>query len=169
MLNKYKHDITPEKLANIDNSIIAIATVHRQLYKGEDLQNIEFQPVVQHIAESLLSQNGASDTITVHIDAHVNIPQSQSTTLALIFNELLTNSLKYAFESTCNKKIIFTATKDGATILAIYKDNGVGYSTDFLKGETMGFGRVLLEGLANQLRAKISFYNDNGACCMIKI
>jgi two-component sensor histidine kinase len=169
LLNKYKDDITPEKLADIDSSIIAISTVHRQLYKGSDLENISFQPVAEHIAQSLLLQRGLDSEVLVNIDAHVTVPQKKSTTLALMFNELFTNSLKYAFRNTSTKKISLTASTDGEGLLIIYRDNGKGYDTDFLKEKTSGFGRILLEGLAHQLRAKINFYNEGGACCMIKL
>ncbi len=168
LLNKYKENIDPEKLANIDNKIIAISTVHRQLYKGNDLENINFQPVAESIAQSLLSQKGLTE-INAEISANITIPQNKSTTLALIFNELLTNSLKYAFANATDKNISLTATRDGKNILMLYRDNGKGYTDDFLNRKTSGFGRVLLEGLAHQLRAKISFYNEDGACCMIKI
>ncbi|GAB3428792.1 hypothetical protein GCM10027516_35500 [Niabella aquatica] len=169
LLNKYKNNINPEKLADIDNSIIAISTVHRQLYKGSDLENINFQPVLEHIAGSLLTQKELGDSVMVHIDAHVIIPQKKSTTLALIFNELFTNSLKYAFRHTEGKAVFYTVTKQGDQISVLYRDNGNGYPNDFLKRKTAGFGRVLLEGLAHQLRAKINFYNKDGACCMIKL
>src|SRR5690606_18790261 len=58
LLNKYKDDIDSEKLGHIDNSIIAISTVHRQLYKGSDLEYINFQPVAENITRSLLVQRG---------------------------------------------------------------------------------------------------------------
>jgi len=167
LLNKYKDNIDPEKLANIDNKIIAISTVHRQLYKGNDLENINFQPVAENIAQSLLSQKGLTE-INAEIDANITIPQNKSTTLALIFNELLTNSLKYAFVNTTDKHIMLTTTNEDNHTLMIYRDNGLGYNDEFLNHKTSGFGRVLLEGLAHQLRAKISFYNETGACCMIK-
>lgn len=169
LLNKYKDDITPEKLNNINNSIIAISTVHRQLYKGNNLENVDLQPVVSQIAESLLAQKNMSVGIATHIDTHVIIPQKKSTTLALMFNELFTNSLKYAFSDTELKEITFTAIRQGDSITVLYKDNGKGYPNDFIKRKTSGFGRVLLEGLAQQLRARINFYNEHGACCMIKL
>lgn len=170
LLNKYKDNITPEKLADIDNSIVAISTVHRQLYKGNDLEYIHFQPVAESITRSLLLQRGLNDDVETYIDAPITMPQKISTVLALMFNELLTNSIKYAFEpnSEKKKKIYFSAGSDEENILVVYRDSGAGYDTDFLKHKTGGFGRVMLSGLAHQLRAKIHFYNEDGACCMIK-
>ena len=168
LLNKYKENIDPEKLANIDNSIVAISTVHRQLYKGSDIENICFQPVAENIAQSLLAQRGLNETVKTFIDADVIIPQKKSTTLALIFNELFTNSLKYAFEHTREKMIFLTLSAENDHFLMVYRDNGSGYPIDFLKQKSDGFGRILLEGLSQQLRAKLTFYNEAGACCMIK-
>lgn len=168
LLNKFKNNITPEKLADIDNSIVAISTVHRQLYKGNDLEQVNFQPVAENIIQSLLAQRGLDDAIDTYIDANIMIPQKKSTTLALMVNELITNSIKYAFQNVAEKKIYLSASNEKDGILVVYSDNGKGYSTDFLKQNTDGFGRVMLNGLANQLRAKIHFYNENGACCMIK-
>ncbi|MFT3904525.1 MAG: hypothetical protein QM727_15240 [Niabella sp.] len=88
--------------------------------------------------------------------------------MALMFNELFTNSLKYAFENSNEKSISFVATREDNSFLIIYRDNGKGYSMDFLKQKTNGFGRIMLDGLAHQLHAGISFYNEGGACCMIK-
>lgn len=168
LINKYKDDITPEKLANIDNSIIAISTVHRQLYKGNDFENINFQPIAENISQSLLAQRDIENYVEAHIHANIVIPKKQSTTLALMFNELFTNSLKYAFDNTEARNIFLSVAKEESHTLVIYRDNGKGYNMDFLEQKTSGFGRVLLEGLSNQLRAKINFYNENGACCMIK-
>lgn len=170
LLNKYKDNITPEKLADIDNSIVAISTVHRQLYKGNDLEYIHFQPVAESITRSLLLQRGLNDDVETYIDAPITMPQKISTVLALMFNELLTNSIKYAFEPNSEKmkKIYFSAGSDEENILVVYRDSGAGYDTDFLEHKTGGFGRVMLSGLAHQLRAKIHFYNEDGACCMIK-
>jgi len=169
LINKYKNNISPEKLADIDNSIVAISTVHRQLYKGGDLESVDFQPIVEHIANSLLGQREMSNNIAVKIAAETIVPQQQSTTLALMFNELFTNSLKYAFQDRADKEISLIVTKQKGQISFLYRDNGKGYTDNFLRQKTTGFGRVLLEGLANQLRAKINFYNENGACCMIKL
>ncbi len=169
LLNKYKDNIDPEKMANVDNSIIAISTVHRQLYKGNNLEKVDFQPIAENIAKSLLLQRGQDHEVRIEIDAKIHIPQKKSTTLALMFNELCTNSLKYAFDHSDDKRISLSANHDGENFLVIYKDNGTGYEMDFLRQKTPGFGRVLLNGLAHQLRAKIDFYNENGACCMIKV
>ncbi|MFT3904524.1 MAG: histidine kinase dimerization/phosphoacceptor domain -containing protein [Niabella sp.] len=77
LLNKYKDNISPEKLANIDNSLIAISTVHRQLYKGDDLEDISFQPVAEKIASSLLTQKELSGDVKTCIDTNIIIPQKK--------------------------------------------------------------------------------------------
>ena len=169
LLNKYKHTINAEKLADIDNSIIAISTVHRQLYKDSDLEHVNFQPIAEHIVHSLLTQQEMATSIEAGIAADVIIAQQQSTTLALIFNELVTNSIKYAFRQQKNGKITLVVTQQKHQLLLEYCDNGTGYPAGFLKKKTPGFGRVMLEGLAKQLRGKIVFYNKGGACCTLKI
>jgi two-component sensor histidine kinase len=169
LLNKYKDTITPEKLADIDNNIIAISTVHRQLYKGDTLETVYFQPIVEKMSSSLLAQYGLNHDIQILIAAKVNVPQKISTILALMINELITNSLKYAFTNIDEKKIFVTVETKKTNIILTYKDSGVGYDAAFLKQKSEGFGRILLEGLANQLRGKISFFNENGACCIIKL
>ncbi len=76
-----------------------MALVHEKLYQSRDLAQIDFAEYVRNLSDHLLHSYGTLGAkITLKIDAReiffdVNI----AVPCGLIINELITNSLKYAF------------------------------------------------------------------------
>ena len=78
--------------------------------------------------------------------------------LGLIINELLTNSFKYAYPSVKNPKLLISI--DGQNLL--YSDNGKGLPPQFTTENPKSFGIQLIVSLAQQLRGKFKFGNQDG-------
>lgn len=87
--------------------------------------------------------------------------------LGLVINELITNSVKYAFTGCSSKKIDILFSQDGKNIYFEYHDNGVGANIEKLK---KGFGYDLLTALVEfQLEGSILCKNKNGLSYYITI
>ncbi len=116
-----------------------------------------------NLGHHIIDSYGVEDRILIaypmekiELDIDTAIP------LGLIVNELLTNSLKYAFPDNRKGNIIISLQEiDTATILLEVSDDGIGQSQDKLVRGT-GFGTQLIKLLSQQLNGKINQNSEKG-------
>jgi len=146
-----------EAFADSISRIRAMALVHEKLYKSENLQNVDFLAYLRALTQQLLHSYARHSGIQVNVTGESPpLSLDHAISLGLIFNELITNSLKYAFDSTKDGKIdiVFKAKNDN--ILIELSDDGIGLpdNSTFANSDTFGFRIVKL--LGNQLKSQIS-------------
>ena len=93
-------------------------------------------------------------SIDINITSEIKHISSKSIVpISLIFNELISNSIKHAFEHLEKGKIevLVSAHKDKGKITLIYKDNG-----KWKESESNSFGMELIETMTEQLDGTIS-------------
>ena len=94
-----KDSNTVNEFEQIHNRITAMAMIHEMLYRSGDLAQINYGKYIKKLVRSLLeSMKGNKTKIRLKFDVqkiHVNV--DTAIPLGLIINELITNSLKYAF------------------------------------------------------------------------
>jgi two-component system, sensor histidine kinase PdtaS len=138
----------------------AISMIHQQLYRSDDVQSVNFKLFLEGLVEKQQFTYGMSDTkletiITLE-NEYINVDLALP--LGLIINELLTNSFKYAYPSVSKPKLQIDISHEKL----FYADNGGGLPTQFTNQDSKSFGIQLITSLAQQLRGKFSFGNDNG-------
>ncbi len=86
-------------------------------------------------------------------------------------NELVTNSLKYAFQNSesGNKIQINLRQINDAQINLVVADNGPGFPAAFDLNHTTSFGFRMIQTLCKKLKGAISVENKNGATVTIAI
>ena len=118
-----------------------------------------------------------SSSIQTELDIKdITLTADQAVYLGLIVNELVSNSLKYAFRSPQNsenkiqqKKICIGIKKDaGNSYVLKIADNGYGFppNIDFKNTESLGLQLVM--SLVKQLNGDISLNKDLGTAFVIK-
>lgn len=144
--------------------IRAMALVHEQLYQSGNLMDIPVDEYITSLAGSLLLTFGAprQDIIDYDIDK-VNLNIDTLIPCGLIINELLTNSVKYAFDdfNKARIRISFKLRPEGLYELTV-GDNGRGLSGDFDINSTNTLGFRLVRTLADQLSARLTFSFGDG-------
>jgi two-component sensor histidine kinase len=84
-------------------------------------------------------------------------------TLGLIVNELVSNSLKYAFEKEQTGRLLITLEKnEDKKYTLIVEDNGKGIPENFDRQENTPFGLNLVTSLSRKLNGEIHLENNNG-------
>jgi two-component sensor histidine kinase len=87
--------------------------------------------------------------------------------LGLILNEIVTNSIKYAFkrqDRNSGKFMVSMKLVDGHVHMLV-KDDGEGFPIDFEPdSENVSLGIFLIKSLSEQIDGHVKFYNDGGAC-----
>lgn len=147
---------TRRALRSMLERVGAIATVHRRLFQGGDVQRFDVSDFLRDLVNDLAA-SARRDDLKLQLDLEsVAIPASQAAPLALVANELISNSLRHAYpEGQAGEIIIRCHRLDGAFDLEV-TDSGVGLPAP---AERNGFGLTIVQLLAQQLKARLSLDN----------
>ena len=137
----------------------SIAMAHEMLYLQSDLENIDFKAYVLKLSHHILTINSDTDNIKIEIQMiPLKLPIDSMIQFGIIINELMINSIKYAYRGGEGKiKLLLRASENG--YIFQYSDNGTGL--DKIENKK-GFGSSLISMAVLQLEAKMSVYNQNG-------
>lgn len=167
LLNLQSRYVKDEDALNVlkesRNRANSMALIHERLYSFSDLKNINFGEYVKSLVGDLF-KNYAVSTDTVKLEMAVEDVQMDVDTaipIGLILNELVSNSLKYAFPAGKGTlKIVFK--REDENLLLSVKDDGVGISAgiDIKKSDTLGL--TLIRGLVEQIGGKLTVDSSHG-------
>ncbi|CAN0601308.1 unnamed protein product [Ectocarpus sp. 12 AP-2014] len=122
-----------------------------------------------NLSESLIDAYADEDSIQVDLDMDTfELDVDYAIPLGLIANELVTNSLKYAFPNNRKGSITIQLQQDKTDLILQITDNGVGKSTAKKPSAHDGFGSELIEMLSYQLKGELVQKSDKGFQTRIK-
>lgn len=160
------------------NRANSMALIHERFYQSADLKSIDFGDYICTLATDLVSTyvtasgqiNLITDVENIMLDIDTAIP------LGLILNELLTNSLKYAFPATASSTTESCMFEDSKSSISscviqeskipaitvvfdkiddefelIVKDNGIGFPKDLDYKKTGTLGLELVNRITKQI------------------
>ena len=169
LIRLQSYEIDDEKLKGylqtIQNRISAMSHLHELLYKQENLHQIQTTIYFQTIVDEL--QESYAKDIIIRLNISVDIETEEAIYCGLIVNELVTNSIKYAFKEDDgdHKVTIDLYRKDNMNYLEV-SDNGCGYDTT---KNICSLGLTLVSTLANQqLDGEYLIDSSNGTKTTIK-
>ncbi|MCK9209693.1 MAG: PAS domain S-box protein [Ignavibacteriaceae bacterium] len=152
------------------NRVKSMAIIHEKLYQTRDFANIDIKDYVDNLTFSLFrAYNINSNLIDVNVDiSNISLDVDTAVPCGLIINELVSNSLKYAFTDERKGKMtikLIPVEKDQLQL--IVSDNGIGLPENFDFRQTQSLGLTLVNILAKQLNGGVEMVNDNGATFII--
>jgi two-component sensor histidine kinase len=161
-------EITDQDCADAMDEIKArvntVASIHEQLYRSEDLENIDCREYIRGLIDSFDTSivNNENVRIETDIERH-QCPSDKVMLLGLIVSELVSNSLKYAFEPGKEGviRVALHSTADGVEL--VVSDNGRGLPDDVNPEAPDTFGLGLVQALARQLKTELDFETGAGA------
>lgn len=159
-------DQTIEKVFNeMVQRIQTMSLVHNKLYQSKNLTRIDLQEYLSDLALLLVKSNSnLAQKIEVETDMiDLNIVIEIAVPVGLILNELITNSIKYAFNGKDSGKIYIKTHKEEGFIVITYQDNGVGLKKGFDIERDSNLGLTLIKNLIKrQLDGHLRFGSDAG-------
>lgn len=151
-----------EELLKSKLRIESIAMVHEMLYEYENFADISFEDYMQRLSSLILDMYGVRDQIKIAINADkLKLSFDEMIHLGIIVNELLTNSIKYAFEEE-KGKISMTLKKEDNHLLFTYRDNGIGVEDTKKLHLSKSLGIKLIHLSTKQIKGHVTMNNDNG-------
>ncbi len=156
---------TFENYRESENRIQSIALIHEKMYQSKDISNIDFTSYIKSLINDLMySYDADSRNIRSVIDTG-NFLFSIETVqpLGLIINEIVSNSLKYAFKNEDEGNVLVKLEKmDSNNFKLTVSDNGVGFPENIDFKNTSSLGLQLVNELVKQLDGAITLKKDNG-------
>lgn len=157
--NMLHDEKTKSVLYQSKSRIESMCKVHEMLYSSKNLSSINYKNYLNDLIQTLF-QNASISTKQINLELKIkNLILNINTAipLGLIINELVTNSLKYAFAENSIGLIFIQITHLENNLFELtYKDDGVGYSPEITFQNTQGLGFQLITSLVEQLNGKIT-------------
>jgi PAS domain S-box-containing protein len=156
---------TLENYRESENRIQSIALIHEKMYQSRDISNIDFTSYIKSLINDLMySYDSDSRNIKSVIDTG-NFLFSIETVqpLGLIVNEIISNSLKYAFKNRDEGTVLVKLEKmDSNKFKLIVSDDGVGFPENIDFRNTSSLGLQLVNELVKQLEGNIELNIGDG-------
>ena len=161
----------PEALQIIGDTrqrLMSIAMVHKMLYQNTELKNID----IGHYSSALISELFKSSQLdnTVAITEkydRIILPVDKSIPLGLVLNEIVTNSIKYAFKDnpiSREHSFFISIRRKEQQVEVLVQDSGKGFPDGINTSEnSASLGIYLIKTLVDQIDGNIHFSNNNGA------
>ena len=169
--NNIENDQIKDILKASQDRVYAMSAVHETLHGTENLSEIDLKSYLSKITTSIF-QAYSTDNRKVKLNSDVDnslISLNQAYPLGLTINELISNSLKYAFPANRTGEVTVNLKKLDKELELIVIDDGVGIpeKLDWKNSNTLGLKlvRTLVE---NQLDGSIDLDNTNGTRFTIK-
>jgi len=155
-----------------ENRIRSMSLIHEKLYQSKDFANVDFNGYVKSIANHLIrSYAVAPDKIRLNTKIEdVSLGLDNAIPCGLIINELISNSLKYAFPKDRKGEInIVLREINSHEIQLTVSDDGIGIPAEIDIRETESLGLQLVHILAeNQLEGSIELDREAGTAFRIR-
>jgi two-component sensor histidine kinase len=147
------------------NRVRSMAMIHEMLYQSEDLSKIDFGTYVQGLASSLIRSYHSRSTalsLSVQVDP-ISLSPNDAVPCGLIINELITNSIKYAFPNgNAGQVHIAVQEGDNAYVTLVVSDNGIGFPQELDWRNSDSLGLQLVTSLVEQLEGTIELHCEHG-------
>jgi polar amino acid transport system substrate-binding protein len=156
--------------------IASISVIHEMLYIKDNVAEIRVAEYLGEIGRNLTEMYSRPDcAVRIDVDAReLRLDLNRMVPLGLLTNEMITNSLKYAFPERDSGLISIAMAREeasgespsGAEAHAAYvyrfKDDGVGLPPGFDAAKSKSLGLVFIQGLARQLGGELSIRSGRG-------
>jgi PAS domain S-box-containing protein len=154
-------------LRESQDRIKSMSFVHESLYQSKTLSEVNFSEYIQNISRNLFhSYSRPAGGIALRFDLEeVFLNLDTSIPCGLIINELVSNSLKYAFQGREKGVVVISFSKlaDGKLKL-IVADDGIGLPEGFDIENAESLGLQLVTTLVTQISGKMEIDRTNGTC-----
>ncbi len=175
LLNMQLKNICDRKYSNIIKDALGriktIALIHEKLYKADSLVKINFSEYIREVI-TYISRYYFNDSCDINFHyaiENITIDLDRSISLSLIVNEVVTNSLKYAFSGMKIGNIFVSFNRDGEGYYnLILSDDGRGFSVMPDLTSLSSFGIRLVFDLIKEIGGSAEVKNNPGASYEIK-
>ena len=156
-------------IQDLVSRVQGLATVHSLLSASEWTPLLLSKLAAQVIRSSLQTLPHGKCVSAKVTPSPVQVTPDQAHNLALVINELATNTVKHALQERDKAHITVHIELDDGTVLFEFRDDGPGYPEEVLELGCYGVGFDLVQNVVHRsLCGELSLHNDHGALAVIR-
>ena len=156
--------------------VTSIALIHEELHEGKGTDALNFSPYLERLVKNLFQTyrlGNASTSLNIELEENIFFDMDIAVPLGIIINELVSNSLKYAFPGKdkgliqiklCREK----EGRNGTNFILTVSDNGIGIPESFNSENSSSLGLQLVMILVDQLGGELELKRDSGTEFVIR-
>lgn len=146
--NSHTNKDVQDALNEAIDRINSISLVHDHIYKNPNLAELNLEKYIFNLGDELKRVFVRDKEIILNINTNnLQLPIKPIIPMALILNELFTNSLKYAFRNKTKGEISISLIIEDDCLNLVYQDNGEWFNNSY----TRNFGTYIIEIFTEQL------------------
>ena len=158
--SELKSEESRNQFSEAINRIMAMSLIHQKLYGEKELSKVNLKSYLEELVSEIKSIFPDNEKISTQIHSQVeNINLDTIVPLGLLINELVSNSLKYAFTNEKNGEISIEITQKENEYRFVYSDSGKWLEPN---KNNSSFGLELIDILTQQLNGEKSIETENG-------
>jgi len=161
-LDHTQNDDARISLLTTHSRVMALAMVYETIYRYSDVQEVYLHRYCRGLCEYLIAlySDVGKNILCDVCGVDVALPLEKALPLALIVNELVSNSLMHAFPDRGDGSIgVFFERKKDESIIMTVSDNGVGFDWNSSDYDSLGF--EMIAALVDQLRGTMSVESNS--------
>lgn len=141
------------QLTQASSRVTAIARAHNRLYRTEEFTTLDLGAYLSDLCADFCEATPGCE-IFVSAPEHIVLSTDRAITVALLINELITNTAKYAYpEGNCRAWV--NVAREGRTIVLSVRDEGIGLPPEIDETTSTGLGMRLVSAFAKQLNGSV--------------
>ena len=153
-----------EAMEKSQNRIYSMSLIHQKLYQSDDIQTIDMASYIPELVQYL---KDSFDTLSKQVYFNlkidkISLTQTIAIPIALIINEAITNSIKYAFPGKSGGEILISLQDENESIKLELADNGIGMNNDITNAESVSLGLQLIKGLSKEIQGDLKIETEHG-------
>jgi len=162
-----------EALANILNDatgrVQSMMVLYDKLYRSDRFTDLGIKDYLADLIDQVMALYEARHKVRAELQVDdFQMEAKKLATLGIIINELITNSMKYAFRGSDRGLITVSAFKKRSRVAVRYADDGPGLPATLDFDNSTGFGMKLISLLVQQLAGTIRMESGKGVCIVIE-
>ena len=159
-----------DALIESQNRIKAMTMIHEKLYQSKSLSHIDMSSYIINLSQQISNSYKIDKQIELKYDLQkINLSVDLAIPVGLIINELISNSLKYAYTNRNAGELMISFASPGLhEYILIVQDDGDGLPENLNLENSKTLGLNLVTILTKQLNGSIERTNAPGAKFIIR-
>jgi PAS domain S-box-containing protein len=169
--SKYVSDPKDLQIFNSSRSRVeTMSLIHEKLYKSKDISDIDLGNYIKDLVTHILQAYKINhEEIKFEINSEsIQLSIDTAIPCGLIINELINNTLKYAFPEGHKGAITINIKREGEEVILEIKDNGIGIPASFDITNSDSLGLQLVDTLIRQINGTVEIDSSMGTKFIIK-
>ncbi len=152
-----------EALLESQSRVSAMGLIHNKLYQGTEVTSVHMPEYLKDLGETLLDAYRLEEQVEIFYDvADLRLDVDKAIPLGLIINELVTNSLKYAFPEGREGTIEIALHREEGRLRLEVSDDGVGSGAAKKRADGTSYGTNLIGLLTRKLKGSLRMLEGSG-------